>query len=193
MEPFQREPSCLHTALFGGHISASHDWTLMTACVSHDLRQLSLPLLGASSRTLVSGDLKGIRKMVGVQRILRTLQYRRGSSETKVYGQFLVEGNRPGLAGSLLKEAAETITRAWETRGGGLQASPARSDSWADPVVSSGPPLTPAEWWLQELQTELYVSIMSRRSSSMTGPELPEGGTCVTKWLVQNVCNCLHF
>lgn len=87
-EPLQKRASCLHTALFGGHISASHDWTLMTVCVSHDLRQLSLPLLGTSSRTLVSGDLKGSGKMGVVQytgqRILRTL-YRRGSSETKVY------------------------------------------------------------------------------------------------------------
>lgn len=27
----------------------------------------------------------------------------------------------------------------------------------------------------------------------MTGPDLPEGGTCVTKGLVQKVCNCLHI
>jgi hypothetical protein len=142
MEPFQREPSCLYTALFGGHISASHDWTLMAACVSHDLRQLSLPLLGASSRTLVSGDLKGSGKMVGVHctahyspnSLLRT-----GGAAQKLRftasSWCRVEGNRPGLAGSLLKEAAETITRAWETRSSGLQASPARSDSRADRVV----------------------------------------------------------
>jgi hypothetical protein len=38
---------------------------------------------------------------------------------------------------------------------------------------------------VQELHTEFVDSIMSVRSTSATGPELPEGGTCVTKWLVQ--------
>lgn len=99
MEPFQREPSCLYTALFGGHVSASHDWTLMTACVSHDLRQLSLPLLGTSSRNIGIWRLKGIRKNGGCtlySALFSELSapYRRGSSETKVYGHFLVPSGR---------------------------------------------------------------------------------------------------
>lgn len=71
----------------------------MTACVSHDLRQRSLPLLGGQFK---NGSYLETSRDPGkwwVYSAFSKLSTGGAAQKTKVYGQFFVEGNRPRLAG----------------------------------------------------------------------------------------------